>query len=54
MMAADADGPSNNHIHYTIIDGNQGSFFTIDLTLGEVKVAKSLDREKVSIGILRF
>ncbi|XP_060102406.1 protocadherin Fat 1 isoform X1 [Heteronotia binoei] len=48
VMAADADGPSNNHIHYSIIDGNQGSPFTIDLTLGEVKVAKPLDREKFS------
>lgn len=48
-MADDADGPSNNHIHYTIIDGNQGNPFTIDPTRGEIKVTKLLDREKVSI-----
>ncbi|XP_061441071.1 protocadherin Fat 1 isoform X1 [Rhineura floridana] len=48
VMAADADGPSNNHIRYSIIDGNQGSPFTIDPTLGEIKVAKPLDREMVS------
>lgn len=47
-MADDADGPSNNRIHYTIIDGNQGNPFTIDPTRGEIKVTKLLDREKVS------
>lgn len=47
-MADDADGPSNNHIHYAIIDGNQGNPFTIDPTRGEIKVTKLLDREKVS------
>ncbi|XP_025063474.1 protocadherin Fat 1 isoform X5 [Alligator sinensis] len=48
VMADDADGPSNNHIHYSIIDGNQGSPFTIDPTRGEIKVTKLLDREKIS------
>ncbi|XP_015744320.1 protocadherin Fat 1 isoform X1 [Python bivittatus] len=48
ILAADADGPLNNRIQYSIIDGNQGSPFTIDPTLGEVKVAKPLDREKIS------
>uniref|UniRef100_A0A8C3V4R9 FAT atypical cadherin 1 n=1 Tax=Catharus ustulatus TaxID=91951 RepID=A0A8C3V4R9_CATUS len=48
VMADDADGPSNNRIHYTITDGNQGNPFTIDPTRGEIKVAKLLDREKIS------
>uniref|UniRef100_A0A8D0HJY6 FAT atypical cadherin 1 n=1 Tax=Sphenodon punctatus TaxID=8508 RepID=A0A8D0HJY6_SPHPU len=48
VMADDADGPSNNHIHYSIIDGNQGSPFTIDSSRGEIKVTKLLDREKIS------
>lgn len=47
-MADDADGPSNSHIHYSIIDGNQGGPFTIDPARGEVKVTKLLDRETVS------
>lgn len=47
-MADDADGPSNSHIHYSIIDGNQGNPFTIDPSRGEVKVTKLLDRETVS------
>lgn len=51
-MADDADGPSNNCIHYTIIDGNQGNPFTIDPTRGEIKVTKLLDREKVSFFML--
>lgn len=46
-MADDTDGPSNSHIRYSIIDGNQGSPFTIDPTRGEVKVTKLLDRETV-------
>nr|XP_032655849.1 protocadherin Fat 1 isoform X1 [Chelonoidis abingdonii] len=48
VMADDADGPSNNRIHYSIIDGNQGSPFTIDPTKGEIKVTKLLDREEIS------
>ncbi|XP_062837544.1 protocadherin Fat 1 isoform X2 [Anolis carolinensis] len=48
VMAADSDGPLNSHIRYSIIDGNQENQFTIDPTLGEVKVAKLLDREKIS------
>uniref|UniRef100_A0A8C9UTT2 FAT atypical cadherin 1 n=1 Tax=Spermophilus dauricus TaxID=99837 RepID=A0A8C9UTT2_SPEDA len=47
VMADDADGPSNSHIHYSIIEGNQGSPFTIDPVKGEVKVTKLLDRETV-------
>ncbi|XP_058883158.1 protocadherin Fat 1-like isoform X5 [Acipenser ruthenus] len=48
VIAEDADGPSNNHIHYSIVNGNQGSPFTIDSVSGEVKVARWLDREKIS------
>lgn len=48
VMADDADGPSNSHIHYSIVDGNQGSPFTIDPARGEVKVTRLLDRETVS------
>ncbi|XP_067842901.1 protocadherin Fat 1a isoform X1 [Heptranchias perlo] len=48
VMADDSDGPSNNQIHYFIINGNQGSPFTIDITKGEIKVAQHLDREKIS------
>ncbi|XP_062865096.1 protocadherin Fat 1a [Trichomycterus rosablanca] len=48
VVAEDADGPLNNQVHYSIIDGNQGSLFTIDPVKGEVKVARHLDREKVS------
>ncbi|XP_051891479.1 protocadherin Fat 1a isoform X7 [Pristis pectinata] len=48
VIADDSDGPSNNQIHYSIINGNQGSPFTIDNTKGEIKVAQHLDREKIS------
>lgn len=48
VLADDADGPSNSHIHYSIIDGNQGGPFTIDPGRGEVKVTKLLDRETIS------
>uniref|UniRef100_A0A673FKX3 FAT atypical cadherin 1a n=1 Tax=Sinocyclocheilus rhinocerous TaxID=307959 RepID=A0A673FKX3_9TELE len=37
-----------NQVHFSIIDGNQGSPFTIDPIRGEVKVARQLDREKTS------
>ncbi|XP_069780628.1 protocadherin Fat 1a isoform X4 [Narcine bancroftii] len=48
VIADDSDGPSNNQIHYSIINGNQGSPFTIDNIKGEIKVAQHLDREKIS------
>ncbi|XP_056135970.1 protocadherin Fat 1a [Lampris incognitus] len=48
VMAEDADGPSYSHVRYTILDGNQGSPFTIDPVRGELKVARQLDRERTS------
>ncbi|XP_048851790.1 protocadherin Fat 1a isoform X3 [Brienomyrus brachyistius] len=48
VVAEDADGPTHNRVRYTIMSGNQGSTFTIDVVKGVVKVARSLDREKVS------
>lgn len=47
-MAEDSDGPSYNHIRYSIVDGNQGSPFTMEPLRGELKVARLLDRERVS------
>lgn len=41
------DGPSHSHVRYSIVDGNQGSPFTIDSARGELKVARQLDRERV-------
>nr|XP_033799788.1 protocadherin Fat 1 isoform X2 [Geotrypetes seraphini] len=48
VMAEDADGPSNNNIRYSIINGNQGDSFNIDPVRGDIKVAKLLDRERIS------
>ncbi|KAG5848309.1 hypothetical protein ANANG_G00097130 [Anguilla anguilla] len=48
VAADDADGPAHNHVRYSITDGNQGSPFTIDPVKGEVKVARQLDRERIS------
>lgn len=47
VMAEDFDGPSNSHVRYSIVDGNQGSPFTLDPLRGELKVARQLDRERV-------
>lgn len=47
VIAEDSDGPSYNHVRYSIVDGNQGSPFTIDSVRGELKVARQLDRERV-------
>ncbi|XP_028271337.1 protocadherin Fat 1a isoform X3 [Parambassis ranga] len=48
VMAEDSDGPLYNHVRYSIVDGNQGSPFTIDPVRGELKVARQLDRERTS------
>lgn len=47
VNAEDLDGPSHSHVRYSIVDGNQGSPFTIDSVRGELKVAHQLDRERV-------
>lgn len=47
INAEDVDGPSHSHVRYSIVDGNQGSPFTIDPARGELKVAHQLDRERV-------
>lgn len=47
VIAEDLDGPSYNHVRYSIVDGNQGSLFTIDAARGELRVARQLDRERV-------
>lgn len=47
VMAEDLDGPSYDQVRYSIVDGNQGSPFTIDPIRGELKVARQLDRERV-------
>ncbi|TMS23972.1 Protocadherin Fat 1 [Larimichthys crocea] len=48
VIAEDFDGPSFDHVRYSIVDGNQGSPFTIDPVRGELKVARQLDRERTS------
>ncbi|XP_024115722.1 protocadherin Fat 1a isoform X3 [Oryzias melastigma] len=48
VMAEDFDGPSYDHVQYSIVDGNQGSPFNIDPLRGELKVARQLDRERTS------
>nr|XP_040041664.1 protocadherin Fat 1a isoform X1 [Gasterosteus aculeatus aculeatus]XP_040041665.1 protocadherin Fat 1a isoform X1 [Gasterosteus aculeatus aculeatus] len=48
VVAEDLDGPSFDHVRYSIVDGNQGSPFTIDPVRGELKVARQLDREQTS------
>lgn len=47
VIAEDLDGPSYSHVRYSIVDGNQGSPFTIDSARGELRVARQLDRERV-------
>lgn len=49
VVAEDADGPSYNRVRYSIVNGNQGSPFTIDPVRGELKVVRQLDRERVRL-----
>uniref|UniRef100_A0A8D3DX25 FAT atypical cadherin 1a n=1 Tax=Scophthalmus maximus TaxID=52904 RepID=A0A8D3DX25_SCOMX len=48
VMAEDLDGPSYDHVRFSIVEGNQGSPFTIDPLRGELRVARQLDRERTS------
>ncbi|XP_018591317.2 protocadherin Fat 1a isoform X3 [Scleropages formosus] len=48
LVAEDIDGPSHNRVRYAIMGGNEGSPFTVDAATGVLKVARHLDREKIS------
>ncbi|XP_061882625.1 protocadherin Fat 1a isoform X3 [Entelurus aequoreus] len=48
VVAEDADGPSYDHVRYTIVGGNSGSPFIMDPLRGELKVGRQLDREQTS------
>ncbi|KAJ7316376.1 hypothetical protein JRQ81_002538 [Phrynocephalus forsythii] len=48
VFADDKDGMMNNQITYSIVAGNSLGHFTIDPKAGEIRTAKSLDREEVS------
>uniref|UniRef100_A0ACB8FGC9 Bahd acyltransferase n=1 Tax=Sphaerodactylus townsendi TaxID=933632 RepID=A0ACB8FGC9_9SAUR len=48
LIAEDLDSPSNGQIHFSIINGDRDNEFSIDPSLGLIKVKKRLDRERVS------
>ncbi|XP_073469084.1 protocadherin Fat 3 isoform X2 [Aquarana catesbeiana] len=48
VFAEDLDSPSNGHISFSIINGDQENQFTVDPLLGLIKVKDKLDRERVS------
>lgn len=50
VSATDADGPLNNAITYSLVEGDQLGHFTIHPKKGELQVAKALDWEQVSLG----
>ncbi|KAM4700502.1 protocadherin Fat 3 isoform 2-T2 [Discoglossus pictus] len=48
VFAEDLDSPSNGHISFSIVNGDQDNQFTVDPVLGLIKVKDKLDRERVS------
>ncbi|XP_062983238.1 protocadherin Fat 3 isoform X3 [Elgaria multicarinata webbii] len=48
LIAEDLDSPPNGQIHFSIINGDRNNEFSIDPSLGLIKVKKRLDRERVS------
>lgn len=49
VFAEDLDSPSNGHIIFSIINGDQENQFAVDPVLGLIKVKDKLDRERVSL-----
>lgn len=47
LIAEDLDSPPNGQIHFSIINGDRNNEFSIDPSLGLIKVKKRLDRERV-------
>uniref|UniRef100_A0A8C7E2R2 FAT atypical cadherin 2 n=1 Tax=Naja naja TaxID=35670 RepID=A0A8C7E2R2_NAJNA len=48
VLANDKDGLMNNHITYSIVEGNTLGHFMIDPKAGEIYTAKHLDREEIA------
>ncbi|XP_069754250.1 protocadherin Fat 1-like [Narcine bancroftii] len=48
VTASDKDGPLNNLIHYSIINGDSNQHFTVDSKNGEILLLQHLDREEIS------
>ncbi|XP_076993564.1 protocadherin Fat 2 [Tamandua tetradactyla] len=48
VSATDEDGPLNNAITYSLVEGNQLGHFTVHPKKGELQVAKALDWEQTS------
>ncbi|XP_030067038.1 protocadherin Fat 2 [Microcaecilia unicolor] len=48
VSADDKDGPMNNQITFSLIDGDPDGHFSIHPKLGEICVVKHLDREEIS------
>ncbi|KAG8128509.1 hypothetical protein E2320_015344 [Naja naja] len=49
VLANDKDGLMNNHITYSIVEGNTLGHFMIDPKAGEIYTAKHLDREETAL-----
>ncbi|XP_040851121.1 protocadherin Fat 2 [Ochotona curzoniae] len=54
VSATDADGPLNNAITYSLVEGDQLGHFTIHPKKGELQVAKALDWEQTPSYSLRL
>lgn len=52
ITAVDADDGINGNIHYSIVHGNNDGVFQIDDIIGQITVAKPLDRETIARYIL--
>ncbi|XP_072446558.1 protocadherin Fat 1-like [Chiloscyllium punctatum] len=48
VTAADSDGPLNNRIQYSILDGDPNQHFRINSKSGEIVLSQHLDREEIS------
>ncbi|XP_063807494.1 protocadherin Fat 3 isoform X5 [Pseudophryne corroboree] len=48
VFAEDLDSPSNGHVLFSIVHGDQDNQFAVDPSLGLIKVKDKLDRERVS------
>ncbi|XP_062909211.1 protocadherin Fat 1 [Mobula hypostoma] len=48
VTASDKDGPLNNLIHYSILNGDPNQHFTINSLNGEILLSQHLDREEIS------
>lgn len=54
VIAVDRDIINYNTIIYTIVEGNEGNYFSLDRTIGYIRLERDVDREEQALYVLNL